>query len=127
MDRRQRELRADYEKDGIELTQRSRSERHNSQFSYGSRDSSVRSPSPSPSKVDTGIQKTPTYSLFPHELKQAPVEEKVINGNEAFNQAMILETPRPFSRVSVTLYLCCILGFLCSVSCQNHLALEKKS
>lgn len=42
------------------------------------------------------------------------VEEKVINGNEAFNQAVILEPPRAFSRVSVVLYLCCLLGFLCS-------------
>ncbi|KFY96418.1 hypothetical protein V498_02700 [Pseudogymnoascus sp. VKM F-4517 (FW-2822)] len=42
------------------------------------------------------------------------VEEKVIDGNEAFNQAVILEPPRAFSRVSVVLYLCCLLGFLCS-------------
>jgi MFS family permease len=42
------------------------------------------------------------------------VEEKVINGNEAFNQAVILEPPRAFSRVSIVLYLCCLLGFLCS-------------
>ncbi|KFY09255.1 hypothetical protein V491_08295 [Pseudogymnoascus sp. VKM F-3775] len=42
------------------------------------------------------------------------VEEKVIDGNEAFNQAVILEPPRAFSGASIVLYLCCLLGFLCS-------------
>jgi fucose permease len=45
---------------------------------------------------------------------KVPVEEKVIDGNEAFNQAVILEPPRAWSRVSIVLYLCCLLGFLCS-------------
>lgn len=114
MDRRQRELREDYEKNGIELTMRSRRERQESHYSQ---DSSVRAPSPPLSNTASSlspIEKTPTYSLYPQDLKQVPVEEKVINGNEAFNQAMILETPQPFSLVSITLYLCCILGFLCS-------------
>jgi MFS family permease len=42
------------------------------------------------------------------------VEEKIIDGNEAFNQALILEPPRTFSFVSVVLYTACLIGFLCS-------------
>jgi sugar porter (SP) family MFS transporter len=38
----------------------------------------------------------------------------VVRGNEAFNEAMIKEPPRPFSAVSVVLYFCCLVGFLCS-------------
>ena len=41
-------------------------------------------------------------------------EVKVVKGNEAFNEAMLKEPPRPFSSVAIILYLCCLVGFLCS-------------
>lgn len=41
-------------------------------------------------------------------------EVKVINGNEAFNEAMLKEPPKAFSRRAITLYLACLVGFFCS-------------
>lgn len=41
-------------------------------------------------------------------------EVKVVAGNEAFNEAMLKEPPRPFTAVAFVLYFCCLLGFLCS-------------
>src|SRR5258708_7404003 len=42
------------------------------------------------------------------------VEEKVINGNAAFTEAMLKEPPKAFTRNSIILYLACLVGFLCS-------------
>lgn len=44
----------------------------------------------------------------------AHAEEKIIDGNQAFQQAMILETPSWWSTISIRLLLMCIPGFLCS-------------
>ena len=41
-------------------------------------------------------------------------EVKVIKGNEAFNEAMLKEKPKPFSAAACMLYLACLVGFLCS-------------
>ena len=38
----------------------------------------------------------------------------MIKGNEAFNEAMVREPPRPFSLVAIILYFCCLVGFFCS-------------
>ena len=42
------------------------------------------------------------------------VEIKVVHGNEAFNEAVIKEPPRPFTYRALILYACCFIGFLCS-------------
>jgi sugar porter (SP) family MFS transporter len=47
-------------------------------------------------------------------LDEKVADVKVVKGNEAFNEAMIKEAPTPFSMVAVILYICCLLGFLCS-------------
>lgn len=60
---------------------------------------------------NSGVEKSDAN--YQDDLKEA-VEEKVIDGNEAFSQAVILEPPRTWSRVSIVLYMCCLLGFLCS-------------
>lgn len=39
---------------------------------------------------------------------------KVVKGNEAFNQAMIKEPPKAWSKRSLILYLCSFVGFFCS-------------
>ncbi|KAL9117361.1 MAG: hypothetical protein Q9187_006105 [Circinaria calcarea] len=49
-----------------------------------------------------------------HYNEKSVAEVKVIKGNEAFNEAMIKEPPRPFSLPAITLYLACLVGFLCS-------------
>ncbi|KAL0253145.1 hypothetical protein SLS55_010598 [Diplodia seriata] len=39
---------------------------------------------------------------------------KEISGNEAYNEALLKEPPRPFSGPSIVLYCCCLVGFCCS-------------
>ncbi|TAQ89898.1 hypothetical protein B7494_g1774 [Chlorociboria aeruginascens] len=50
-----------------------------------------------------------------HQVYEKDVAQvKVIKGGEAFNQAMIAEPPRTWSRRSLILYACSIVGFFCS-------------
>jgi len=39
---------------------------------------------------------------------------KVIKGNEAFNEALLKEPPKPFSWRATMLYFACLCGFFCS-------------
>jgi MFS family permease len=39
---------------------------------------------------------------------------KIIRGNEAFNEAMIKEPPRPFTKATIQLYCACFIGFFCA-------------
>jgi MFS family permease len=39
---------------------------------------------------------------------------KVIKGNEAFNEAMVKEPPRPFTWRTMQLYVACFIGFFCA-------------
>lgn len=41
---------------------------------------------------------------------------RVIKGNETFNEALINEPPATWGRRSITLYLCCLVGFCCATS-----------
>lgn len=41
---------------------------------------------------------------------------KVVIGDEAFQQAMLKEPPRPFSSSSLLLYCVVIVGFFCSTT-----------
>ncbi|KAF4635184.1 hypothetical protein G7Y89_g2910 [Cudoniella acicularis] len=49
-----------------------------------------------------------------HDEKHAEVEVKVIRGNEAFNEAMLKEPPRPFTFATFQLYTACFIGFFCA-------------
>jgi MFS family permease len=42
------------------------------------------------------------------------VEVRVIRGNEAFNEAMMKEPPRPFTWKTTQLYMACFIGFFCA-------------
>ncbi|KAH8684240.1 general substrate transporter [Tricladium varicosporioides] len=46
--------------------------------------------------------------------KHAEVEVKIIRGNEAFNEAMLKEPPRPFTLATAQLYFACFIGFFCA-------------
>lgn len=48
--------------------------------------------------------------------KPAAVAEKIVIGDEGFNQAMIKEPPIPFNWIALQLYLISIVGFCCSTS-----------
>ena len=39
---------------------------------------------------------------------------RIINGNEAFNEAMIKEPPRPWTWSTFQLYCACFIGFFCA-------------
>ncbi|KAF8858018.1 lactose permease [Acephala macrosclerotiorum] len=56
-------------------------------------------------------------NIGPHGLdlqKHAEVEVKIIRGNEAFNEAMIREPPRPWTLSTMQLYAACFIGFFCA-------------
>ncbi|KAE8445107.1 hypothetical protein EG329_013709 [Mollisiaceae sp. DMI_Dod_QoI] len=56
-------------------------------------------------------------NIGPHSLdlqKHAEVEVKIIRGNEAFNEAMIREPPRPWTLSTIQLYAACFIGFFCA-------------
>jgi hypothetical protein len=42
------------------------------------------------------------------------IETKVIKGNEAFNEAMFKEDPKPWTKQQILLYCCSLIGFFCS-------------
>lgn len=63
---------------------------------------------------DVQVYSASTCPPQQHYNEKAVAEVKVIKGNEAFNEAMIKEPPRPFSLPAITLYLACLVGFLCS-------------
>lgn len=46
--------------------------------------------------------------------KHQEVEIKIIDGNEAFNEAMVKEPPRAFTWRTMQLYTACFIGFFCS-------------
>jgi sugar porter (SP) family MFS transporter len=46
--------------------------------------------------------------------EKGPIQTKVDQGNDAFNQAMIKEPPAAFSRPQIFLYLFSVVGFFCS-------------
>jgi len=46
--------------------------------------------------------------------KHQEVEVKIIKGNEAFNEAMLKEPPRPFTWSTFQLYTACFVGFFCA-------------
>ncbi|TVY33369.1 Lactose permease [Lachnellula subtilissima] len=46
--------------------------------------------------------------------KHDEVEIKIINGNEAFNEAMLKEPPKPFTFATMQLYTACFIGFFCA-------------
>jgi len=46
--------------------------------------------------------------------KHAEVEVKIIKGNEAFNEAMLKEPPKPFTWRTLQLYTACFIGFFCA-------------
>ncbi|PMD65561.1 MFS sugar transporter-like protein [Hyaloscypha bicolor E] len=46
--------------------------------------------------------------------KHEEVEVRIINGNEAFNEAMIREPPRPWTWSTLQLYCACFIGFFCA-------------
>lgn len=48
--------------------------------------------------------------------KNNVVDVKVVIGDEAFQQAMIKDPPRPWSKNSILLYLVCVVGFCCSTT-----------
>ncbi|KAH8718549.1 Lactose permease [Beauveria bassiana] len=45
---------------------------------------------------------------------QAPIQEKVVSGSEAFHEALLKEPPRPWAPRMVMVYLFSVVGFLCS-------------
>jgi len=46
--------------------------------------------------------------------KHSEVEAKVVKGNEAFNEAMLKEPPKPFTIRTAQLYAACFIGFFCA-------------
>ncbi|RDL36991.1 MFS general substrate transporter [Venustampulla echinocandica] len=56
----------------------------------------------------------PRPSAQSQDDKHAEVEVKVIKGNEAFNEAMLKEPPRPFTWSTTQLYAACFIGFFCA-------------
>jgi len=46
--------------------------------------------------------------------KHEEVEVKVVKGNEAFNEAMLKEPPKPFTFSTFQLYTACFIGFFCA-------------
>jgi sugar porter (SP) family MFS transporter len=46
--------------------------------------------------------------------KHRQVEVRIINGNEAFNEAMFKEPPKPFTFLTFQLYTACFVGFFCA-------------
>lgn len=46
--------------------------------------------------------------------KYEEVEIRIIRGNEAFNEAMLREPPRPFTWNTCQLYAACFIGFFCA-------------
>ncbi|PVH78436.1 general substrate transporter [Cadophora sp. DSE1049] len=48
------------------------------------------------------------------DMKHSEVEVKIIRGNEAFNEAMMKEPPRPFTSATLQLYAACFVGFFCA-------------
>lgn len=46
--------------------------------------------------------------------KHEEVEVKIVKGNEAFNEAMLKEPPRPFTTRTLQLYAACFIGFFCA-------------
>jgi len=46
--------------------------------------------------------------------KHREVEVKIVKGNEAFNEAMLKEPPRPFTWRTFQLYSACFIGFFCA-------------
>ncbi|MCJ1405688.1 hypothetical protein MMC11_008917 [Xylographa trunciseda] len=48
--------------------------------------------------------------------KQPVAAVKIVTGDETFNQAMLKEPPRPFSRAALLLYAFSLVGFFCSTT-----------
>lgn len=48
------------------------------------------------------------------DFKHAEVQVRIIRGNEAFNEAMVKEPPRPFTKATIQLYCACFIGFFCA-------------
>lgn len=46
--------------------------------------------------------------------QQKVVETKVVRGNEAYNQAMLLEPPKAWSTPQILIYMSSLIGFFCS-------------
>ncbi|KAH7367791.1 lactose permease [Plectosphaerella cucumerina] len=61
-------------------------------------------------KIDT------VDSVQPHDdgADKKQIETKVIKGNEAFNEAMFKEDPKPWTKQQILLYCCSLIGFFCS-------------
>ncbi|EKD13926.1 uncharacterized protein L3040_005463 [Drepanopeziza brunnea f. sp. 'multigermtubi'] len=57
------------------------------------------------------VEYAETHSV---DMKHAEVEVKIIRGNEAFNEAMMKEPPRPFTWATIQLYAACFIGFFCA-------------
>jgi len=53
------------------------------------------------------------YHESPLEEKQGVAEVKVIKGDEAFQEALLKDPPRPFAPRTLFLYLACLLGRYC--------------
>jgi len=53
------------------------------------------------------------YLETPLEEKRGVAEVKVIKGDEAFNEALLKDPPRPFAPRTLFLYLACLLGEYC--------------
>ncbi|KAJ3491660.1 hypothetical protein NLG97_g5555 [Lecanicillium saksenae] len=46
--------------------------------------------------------------------EKAPIQEKVVHGNEAFNEALLKEPPRKWAPSMIMIYLFSVVGFFCS-------------
>ncbi|KAK3187122.1 hypothetical protein K4F52_004024 [Lecanicillium sp. MT-2017a] len=46
--------------------------------------------------------------------EKGPIQEKVVHGNEAFNEALLKEPPQKWARPMVMVYVFSIIGFFCS-------------
>jgi hypothetical protein len=57
-----------------------------------------------------------TNRLLQFDKEQKVVAVKVVSGDEAFQQAMIKEPPRPWSIPSIKLYFVVVVGFCCSTT-----------
>lgn len=56
-------------------------------------------------------------NISPHrsnDEKHAQVEVKIVKGNEAFNEAMLKEPPKAFTKATLQLYAACFIGFFCA-------------
>ncbi|CAG8973099.1 hypothetical protein HYALB_00007576 [Hymenoscyphus albidus] len=69
---------------------------------------------PATSGSHAGSNKSQQYPKMSEEEKHAEVEIKIVKGNEAFNEAMLKEPPRPFTWATTQLYLACFIGFFCA-------------